>query len=211
MKEEQIEVSATTVEQAIEKAEEQLGVSRDQFEVTVIREANSEIIGTGNEETVIKVELLATQENNTQVAIETLETLLRLMEIPSTVEVSGNEARISLDIEGDDLGILIGKHGQTLDCLQYIVRLIVSQRVKTWVPLNIDVCGYRKRRYDSLDEMAWRLAEQVKIRKHSIILDPMPPAERRIIHLALTDHPDVITHSTGEGMDRRVVISFRRS
>lgn len=211
MKEEEMEITAATVEQAIEKAEEQLGVSRDQLAVTVIREGKSGILGIGGEEAVVKVELLATQGKDTQVAVEVLETLLRLMGLTGTVDMSEKETRVALDIEGDDLGILIGRHGQTLDCLEYVVRLIVSERVKTWLPLNVDVCGYRKRRYDSLDEMAWRLAEQVKARQSSIALDPMPPAERRIIHLALTDHPDVVTHSTGEGVDRKVVISLKRS
>jgi len=211
MKEEEMEITAATVEQAIEKAEEQLGINRDQFEITVIREGKSGILGIGGEEAVVKVELLATQGKGTQVAVEVLETLLRLMGLTGTVDVSGNETRVTLDIEGDDLGILIGRHGQTLDCLQYIVRLIVSEQLKAWLPLNVDVCGYRKRRYDSLDELAWRLAEQVTLKRHPINLDPMPPAERRIIHLALTDHSDVVTHSTGEGTDRRVVISLKRS
>lgn len=211
MKEEEMEITAATVEQAIEKAEEQLGVNRDQLEVTVTREGKSGILGIGGEEAVVKVELLATQGKDTQVAVEVLETLLRLMGLTGTVDMSEKETRVALDIEGDDLGILIGRHGQTLDCLEYVVRLIVSERVKGWLPLNVDVCGYRKRRYDSLDEMAWRLAEQVKVKRSSIALDPMPPAERRIIHLALTDHPDVVTHSTGEGADRKVVISLKRS
>jgi len=95
--------------------------------------------------------------------------------------------------------------------LQYIVRLIVAGRLKAWLPLNVDVCGYKKRRCDSLRELALRLAGQVKLRRRSVTLEPMPPAERRVIHLALTNHPDVITHSIGEGTSRKIVISLKRS
>jgi len=115
-------------------------------------------------------------------------------------------ASIVLNINGDDLGILIGRHGQTLACLQYIVRLIVGHQTRTWVPIVIDVEGYKRRRYQALQVFARDMAEQVKTRGMPFALEPMSAYERRIIHLALADHPDVITVSIGQGEARRVVI-----
>lgn len=208
---EELEITAETVEQATKEAEKQLGASRDQIETVVIRKGKSGFFGIGSEEAVIKVKPLARPDKDVEVATDVLETLLRLMGLVSVVEASRDEMRLILNIEGDDLGILIGRRGQTLACLQYIVGLIVAGRLKAWLPLNVDVCGYKKRRCDSLRELALRLAGQVKLRCRSVTLEPMPPAERRVIHLALTNHPDVITHSIGEGISRKIVISLKRS
>jgi len=208
---EELEITAETVEQATREAEKQLGANRDQIEIVVIREGKSGLFGIGSEEAVIKVKALARADKDVEVAIDVLETLLRLMGLVGAVEASRDEMRLILNIEGDDLGILIGRRGQTLACLQYIVRLIVAGRLKAWLPLNVDVCGYKKRRCDSLRELALKLAGQVKLRRRSVTLEPMPPSERRVIHLALTNHPDVITHSIGEGTSRKIVISLKRS
>jgi len=126
------------------------------------------------------------------------------------VEEEAATAPVAFDIKGDDLGILIGRRGQTLACLQYIVRLIVSHQMKVNVPITIDVEGYKQRRCDSLRALAQRLAEQVKVKKAPFTLEPMPAYERRIIHLALADHPDVATHSIGFGEARKVVIEPKK-
>ena len=151
----------------------------------------------------------------TDAARDILETLLDLMEIPASVNLvyealveSRAEATdsITLNVEGDDLGILIGRRGQTLSCLQYLVRIIIGQQKKVWLPIVIDVEGYKQRRCNALQTMALRVAEQVTQRKERFALEPMPAFDRRIIHLALVDHPDVTTESSGEGEARRVVI-----
>ena len=116
---------------------------------------------------------------------------------------------ITLNVKGDDLGILIGRRGQTLASLQHIVRLIVAHQAKARVPIVIDVEGYKQRRYDALQALALRVAEQVKAKGKPFALEPMPAYERRIIHLTLADHPDVTTESTGEGETRKVVIVLR--
>lgn len=150
-----------------------------------------------------------------EVARTILETLLDLMGIPASVNpVPGalveSEAEapssITLNVEGDDLGILIGRRGQTLACLQYLVRLIVGHQKKVWLPIVIDVEGYKQRRCNALQALAFRIAEQVRQRGEPFALEPMPAFDRRIIHLALVDHPDVTTESSGEGEARRVVI-----
>ncbi len=117
---------------------------------------------------------------------------------------------ITLNVKGDDLGILIGRRGQTLAALQHVVRLIVANRAKARVPIVIDVEGYKQRRYDALQALARRVAEQVKERGRPFALEPMPAYERRIIHLTLADNPDVTTESTGDGEVRKVVIVPRK-
>lgn len=207
---EELEISAGTVEEAIEEAERQLGASRDQFEVIVVRRGKTGILGIGGKEAVIKVRPVASLEQNVvKVATEVLDALVRLMGVVGKVEASA-EIPVTLNIEGDDLGILIGRRGQTLACLQYIVRLMVAGRLKAWLPLAVDVAGYKKRHCENLRKLALNLADQVKLRRRVITLEPMLPDERRIIHLTLSNHPDVTTHSIGEGESRKVVILLKR-
>jgi spoIIIJ-associated protein len=206
-----IEITAATVEQAIEKAEVQLGLSRDQFEVEVIREGKSGILGVGGREAVIRVSPITPPERDAvKVVTEVLDALIGLLGVAGKVEVLSDEIPLALDIQGDDLGILIGRRGQTLASLEYITKLIVAGRLKTWLPLRVDVGGYKKRRCDSLQRLALSLAEQVKSRRHAITMEPMPADERRIVHLTLADNPDVTTQSIGEGENRKVVILLRQ-
>ena len=159
---------------------------------------------------------MAKNESNVdEIAKGVLETLLNLMGMVVSVEPCAEpfveeegEATtpVTFDIKGDDLGILIGRRGQTLANLQYMVRLMVTHQTGTWVPITIDVEGYKQRRYKALQTLAWRMAEQVKVRGAPFTLEPMSAYERRIIHLALADHSDVTTQSTGEGEERKVVI-----
>ncbi len=151
----------------------------------------------------------------TETAISVIERFLELLEINGTVEPvvlspagdeDPSESPPAFNIAGDDLGILIGRRGQTLTALQYLCRLIVSHRTKSWSPLVIDVEGYKQRRAEALRALAIRMAEQVKSLGTSFSLEPMPAYERRIIHITLTDHPGVTTESTGEGEFRTVVI-----
>jgi len=145
-------------------------------------------------------------------ALEILESLLAAMGVHASVVVNvepgeeGVVGAVTLDINGDDLGILIGRRGQTLASLQYMVRLILAHQLKAWLPVTIDVEGYKQRRVQALQNLAYRLAEQVQIKKAPFTLEPMPAYERRIIHLTLAEHPNVTTHSIGMGESRKVVI-----
>jgi spoIIIJ-associated protein len=206
-----IEIAAATVEQATEKAEAQLGLSRDQFEVEVIREGKSGILGVGGKEALIRVTPLTLPEKDAVKEVTgILDTLLGLLGVPGKVEVLSNELPLALDIKGDDLGILIGRRGRTLASLEYITKLVVVGRLRAWIPLTVDVGGYKKRRRDSLQRLALYLAEQVKSRRRAITMEPMPADERRIVHLTLADDPDVTTHSIDEGEHRKVVILLRQ-
>jgi len=206
-----IEISAATVEQAIEKAEAQLGLSRDQFEVEVVRGEISDISRKGDDEALIRVNPVTLPEKGAiEVVTEILNTLLELLGVTGKVEILSDEIPLDLDIKGDDLGILIGRRGQTLASLEYITKLMVVGTLKTWIPLTVDVDGYKKRRRDSLQRLALYLAEQVKSRHHAITMEPMPADERRIVHLTLADNPDVTTQSMGEGENRKVVILLKQ-
>ncbi|MBN1161223.1 MAG: KH domain-containing protein [Dehalococcoidales bacterium] len=149
-------------------------------------------------------------------AKQVLEELLALMDLKGAVlpsdeftvsDENGELSSVGLNIEGEDLGILIGRRGQTMVSLQYIVRIIMSQKMEVNIPIVLDVEGYKQRRCEGLRMLANRLAEQVKTRKTPFAMEPLPAFERRIIHLALADHPDVITESTGVGDARKVVIT----
>jgi spoIIIJ-associated protein len=126
-----------------------------------------------------------------------------------TDEEAGQEAgasAFSYDITGEDLGLLIGRRGQTLAALQYLVRMMVNRRTDKWSSIVIDVEGYKQRRSQALRSFAVDMAERVKARRAPFTLEPMPPYERRIIHMALADNPSVFTESVGQGDDRKVVI-----
>lgn len=132
---------------------------------------------------------------------------------PAALEEPAAEAEpptIALDVLGDDLGMLIGRRGEHLAQLQYLVTLLVNRRVGAWTRVSLDVEGYKRRREESLIGLAERVARQVARSGRPIQLEPMPPSERRIVHLALRDEPDVSTESSGEGDLRRVVIAPRR-
>ncbi len=189
------------------------------MEVNVVKRGRPGILGMGAEEAVVRVQTLGPAPKKESDIAETakgvLERLLTLMGVAGSIVsqaqpiVEGGvevTASVVLNIKGDDLGILIGRRGQTLACLQHIVRLIVGYQAKAWVPIVIDVEGYKQRRYQALQVLARHMAEQVKARKEPFTLEPMPAYDRRIIHLTLVDHPDVITQSIGEGEARRVVI-----
>jgi spoIIIJ-associated protein len=212
----ELEISGKTVDEAIQVALEQLGLSEDQVEVVVLKKGRSGVLGMGAEEARIKVKpLLAPGEKAdvVKVAKDVMEALIKFMKITANVSATQSatgELPVTLDIEGDDLGVLIGRRGQTLTSLQYIVRLIVAEKLKMWVPINVDVAGYKKRRYESLQNLALRLAEQVKRNRRLIMLEPMPADERRIIHLTLADHPDITTQSMGEGEMRKVAILLKK-
>ena len=155
------------------------------------------------------------QSDIVETAKSILETLLSLMDISGSVALSaeftdededGTTSSIGLDIEGEDMGILIGRRGQTLSSLQHIVRLIVGHQTQVRIPIVLDVEGYKRRRCEGLRVLAERLAEHVKVNKMPFTMEPMSAFERRVIHLVLADHPDVTTESKGMGEARRVVI-----
>ncbi len=211
---EPLEVTGRTVEEAIEKALAQLGVDREDVEVNVVDKGGRGILGLGGGEARIQVELLAGDVFD--IAKEVLETMLRNMGVSATVALpetsqdAAAEGGLPFDIEGDDAGLLIGRRGETLSALQFLVNFIVSRRVQNKVSTNIDIEGYKERRNEQLRGVAQRMADRATQTGRTVTLDAMHPRERRIIHLALSGSRKVTTESVGEGDDRRITIIPKR-
>lgn len=215
-----IEVSAKTVEEAVARALEQLGATRSEVEVEVVEKGKPGILGIGVEEARVIVRRLSERKSEEKdvasLAKETLEKLLSLMDIDAQVqlqmpiEAAESSPMATLDITGEDLGILIGRRGETLAALQYTINLILSRQLKTRVSVAIDVEGYQKRRQDSLRNLALRMAERAKATGQTMTLEPMPAKERRIVHLVLADDPLVTTESVGIGESRKITIYLKR-
>jgi spoIIIJ-associated protein len=219
---ESLEVSAKTVEEAIERGLQQLGLTREQVETVVLNKGRSGFLGMGAEEAVVRLTPLMSARDESDLpsaAKAALEEILGRMKLKAHVELRTDVQQedgesgippIALEVDGEDLGILIGRRGETLAALQYILRLIVAHQEKARVPLTVDVEGYKQRRYGSLRELALRMAQQAVSSRQSRTLEPMPADERRIVHLALSVNPDVVTQSVGEGELRKVVIMPRK-
>ena len=221
----ELEISAKTVTEALELALEKLSASREEVEVDIISEGRSGLLGLGAEEATVRVRLIAPEpvqpgcaEEATEVAWTILEELLSKMGVVASLETQPGasvmpgedvDEAVVLDIRGDDLGILIGRRGQTLACLQYLLRLMVASRIKAFVPLLVDVNGYRQRRYEALQTLAQRTAEQVVANRMPSALEPMSAFERRIIHMILSNHLEVTTQSIGFGEARKVVVVLK--
>jgi spoIIIJ-associated protein len=167
---------------------------------------------------VAEVKPVPVNDEDVAVAVTVLQNLLGLMGVEAEVvsrapETAGDGIGLTeavLDVEGDDLGLLIGRRGQTLASLQYLVNLIVSKQTNRRVAFAVDVDGYRRRREEALVGLAKRTASRVRQSGRSVTLEPMPPNERRIVHLALQDDPAVVTVSIGEGEARKVAITPSR-
>lgn len=242
---ESVEVSAKTVEEAIERGLSELGLTRDQVEVEILHPGRGGLLGIGAEDAQVRLVALpvksaietqparveekeeiqaAPRELVTgpgefdpevaELATELLQGLLDRMKVRASVigragddmAEEGEEPTLVLDVTGDDLGILIGRRGETLRALQYMTRLMLSRKLERWEPVVVDVESYRVRRRRQLRQLAARMAEKVAFSKQRVVLEAMPANERRIIHIALRDHPQVTTRSVGEGEHRKVTI-----
>lgn len=214
-----VEASGKTVDAAIEKALEELDADRDHVETEVLAEGSRGLLGLGGEEARVRVTVVEPEEPGVlppagegveEITLDVLRKLLHHMGVPAQVVVrepdQGEASAIVLDVTGDNLGILIGRQGETLRDLQYIARLIVSRKLQRWVNLVVDVGGYKRRRERILTQLAGRMAERVVAEGRPVALEPMPAHERRIVHIALRGHQLVRTESTGEGRRRKVVI-----
>lgn len=229
---ESLEVTARTVNEAIEKALLKLGKTRDEVDISILSEGSRGILGIGGEDARILAsprELLQVPSAHTPTSgpspdqfAETgrtvLENLLGGMRINAEVEIrptpevavdDGFMAALDI-VKPDDVGILIGRRGETLGSLQFLTTLITARKLGKWGKILVDVEGYRSRREVSLRSLASRMATRVQETRQPMALEAMPANERRIVHLALQDHPAVTTASTGEGDQRRVVISPKR-
>ena len=209
---EYIEISAKTVSEAITEACRKLGVTSDRLDYQVIEEGSNGFLGIGSKPAVIKAAVKEEEISVEDSAKNFLNDVFAAMDMSVIVNVKydENENEMSIDLSGDDMGVLIGKRGQTLDSLQYLVSLVVNKESENYIRVRVDTENYRERRKETLENLAKNIAYKVKRTRRTVALEPMNPYERRIIHSALQNDKYVTTHSEGEEPFRKVVISLKK-
>lgn len=205
-----IEISAKTVEDAITDACKQFSVSSEKLEYEVVEEGKAGLFGIGAKPAVIKAWVKAGLEDTVKFF---LNDVFAAMKIDATAEINYSEEEKNMDINlvGEDMGMLIGKRGQTLDSLQYLVSLVANKEAEDYVRVKVDTENYRERRKATLENLAKNMASKAKRIRRSVSLEPMNPYERRIIHAALQEDKYVTTHSEGDEPFRRVVIAPKKN
>lgn len=202
--------TAHTVEEAEELALKELGVDRNEVEVEVLNRGKAGFLGIGAEQARVRITRISEAGNAAAVALDKVNKTLAAakVNVVSTLR-SAHDPDVGgpiIDLTGEDSGLLIGRRGQTLQALQFLVNLMVRQEYGDGVRVMLDVESYRQRRETSLRDMAAKVADRVVQTGRSITLEPMSPADRRIIHVSLADHESVSTQSSGLGEDRKVSV-----
>ena len=206
---EYIEISAKTVDDAVTEAVIQLGTTHDQLEYEVIEKGSAGFIGIGRKDAVIRVKKKDSLEDRIRDFLQKIFSAMQL-EVEILIEREESGRVVNVELKGADMGVLIGKRGQTLDSLQYLTKLAVNKNTEEFVKVKIDTEDYRKRRRETLENLARNIAFKVKRTKHPVSLEPMNPFERRVIHYALQNDKFVTTHSEGEEPFRHVVVTLRK-
>ena len=204
-----IRFTGKTVDDAVTSALLELKAASDQIEYEVIDSGSNGIFGIGSRPAVIQARKKFTIDG---AAKDFLEDVFRTMNMDVEIELDYNEEEkeIAIELIGDDMGILIGKRGQTLDSLQYLTSLVVNKQSEEYIRVKLDIENYRERRQETLENLARNLARKVKRTRKPAVLEPMNPYERRIIHSTLQNDRYVVTSSEGEEPYRHVVISLKR-
>ena len=201
--------SAKTVNDAITEACKALGVTSDKLDYKVVEEGSNGFLGIGAKDAQIEA---AVKNSVSDVASDFLKDVFAAMNIIVVVDVKYNAENneMNIDLSGDDMGVLIGKRGQTLDSLQYLVSLVVNKGNEDYIRVKVDTENYRERRKSTLENLAKNMAYKVKRTRRPLHLEPMNPYERRIIHSALQNDKFVTTHSEGEEPYRKVVVTLKK-
>ena len=197
-----VEVSAKNAELAIAQALEKLGIAREQAQIEVLDEGRAGILGLGSRDAVVRVTGIETAEDR---AVDFLTEVTKKMGAPAKVEAKMGDEAMNVELSGENMGMLIGHHGDTLDALQYLTSLVVNRGAEDYTRVVLDTEGYRDKRAKALAQLAERTAARA-IRTGRVALEPMNPYERRILHTTLQDHPRVTTYSEGEEPYRRVIV-----
>lgn len=198
------EKKAKSVSEAKEAALAELGVPEDEAEIVVIDEGSKGFLGIGSKEATVSAEL---KNPELFAAKKFLADIFASMNLDVTINAElTEEGEISINLEGEHMGIVIGKRGDTLDSLQYLTSLVVNKESENYIKVVVDTENYREKRHNALIALSNRLAEKVARTGRRHTLEPMNPYERRIIHSNLQDNPDVTTRSVGEEPYRKVII-----
>jgi spoIIIJ-associated protein len=200
----EITASGQTVEQAVQSALEQLNTTKDQVEVTIIDEGKKGLFGLfGAKPAIVKVEMLP---NPIEEAENYIKQLTANMNLDVHINTIVNGKHVTFELNGENIAIIIGKRGQTLNALQYLIRLVINKHSKIYYTVTLDAEGYRERRRETLESLASRMADKVIRTKAKVALEPMPAFERKIIHNVLQDISKVSTYSDGQEPHRHIVI-----
>ncbi|MCD8110700.1 MAG: protein jag [Clostridiales bacterium] len=204
-----IEVTAKTVDDAITDALVQLGTTSDQIDYEVIDKGSTGFLGFNSKPAKIKVRRKYTSQDKIRGFLSEVFAAMHL-EVEIIITESEEENVFDVELKGDEMGVLIGKRGQTLDSLQYLTNLAINRGQDTYIKVKLDTEDYRNRRIETLENLAKNVAYKVKRTKKPISLEPMNPFERRVIHSALQNDRYVTTHSEGENPYRHVVVTLKR-
>jgi spoIIIJ-associated protein len=202
-----VEKSGRTVDEAVAAALEELSLPSHRVKVEVLDEGKGGFLGIGAKPALVRVTPTESRRDRVE---QFLREVCGAMGVDVSISMVEQSEYLHVDVTGPEAGILIGHHGQTLDAMQYLVNLVASKVGEDGQRVLLDVEDYRKRREETLTRLATRLAERVKRNGESMALEPMSAHERRVIHLALQENPDVVTTSEGEDPFRRVVIQVKR-
>jgi len=203
-----VEKNGKTVDDAVESALAELNVSRNEVEIDIIEEPSKGLFGfIGVKPARVRVKV---KETVARQAREFLGKIMKIMKLDVNINLVEKEEKVLININGPDLGILIGKRGETLDAIQYLVSLSANKNVEKRKRIFIDIEGYRKRREDTLKKLAYKLADKARQRGRNVILEPMNSMERRIIHTALQGRDDIYTFSEGEEPYRKIIIAPKK-
>lgn len=202
-----IEKTGKTIDEAIALAMEEMDAKREELEVEILDEGNKGLFGLlGSKQAKVKV----TRKPKESSKVKTfLQNVFKEMDLEVDVIMSETEDEINIDLQGKNMGVIIGRRGETLDALQYLTSIVANKGQTNYKKVLIDTENYRKKREETLVKLANRIAERVVTMKKSITMEPMNPYERRIIHSTLQNNKYIETYSVGEEPNRKVVIALK--
>lgn len=203
-----IEIQGKSLEEAKLNAASALDISVDELQYEILENATSGIFGIGAKQ----CKILAWTEGKdvSKVAEGFLNKILPLMSVRGTASAKSNQDMLEVTVEGENMGVVIGKRGETLDALQYLTSIVVNNESEDYVRVSLDTENYRQKRTVALQKLANKVADKVVKNGRSLTLEPMNSFERRVIHSTLQENPDVVTMSVGEEPQRKVVVSLEK-
>ncbi|MDD6308169.1 MAG: protein jag [Clostridia bacterium] len=199
--------NAKSVDEAVAAALTELGVAENMVTVEVLDEGNKGFLGLGGKDASVRVTV--NEVSPDEVATEFLKKILSSMNLEADLQLKLEDHVMEIDITGEDMGILIGRRGETLSALQYLTSLAVNRKTEEYYRVIVDTENYKKRREETLKHLAKKLAGNAVRYRRNVTLEAMSPYERRVIHAALQGDPMVSTYSTGEDPNRKVVIVYK--
>ncbi len=204
-----LEVKAKTVDEAVEKALSELNTTKENVEIEILEESKGLFGLLGSKEVKIRVTVIKEDSENS--AVTFLKNITEKLGMDTEFEAVYNEEdkKMAIELKGEGLGLLIGRRGETLDALQYLTNIFVNKTTDDYIKITLDAENYRERREDALVTLAKRTAAKATKYKKNMIIEPKNPYERRIIHEALQDYPEVTTYSIGEEPNRKVVVAYK--